>query len=198
MPRGCRVAANAVTGYTDAPAATDAPTQALLLRFECGAGTSGAAPRGAGRVFKTRSDSPVSVFAAGEIVHVTWMRQPMSCADDVADAQRASSIFDAGRSPSDVDPRAPIEVRSPILGTGPNVGARRLTWIAHRDEGPSDGEVIQAGEGIRTPDPLFTRQVLYQLSYSGIRQRLAGVVARLSRSWDHLARLDAGSVSCQR
>ena len=25
----------------------------------------------------------------------------------------------------------------------------------------------QAGEGTRTPDPLFTRQALYQLSYSG-------------------------------
>jgi hypothetical protein len=28
----------------------------------------------------------------------------------------------------------------------------------------------QAGEGSRTPDLLFTRQVLYQLSYSGIQR----------------------------
>src|SRR5665213_4460122 len=26
---------------------------------------------------------------------------------------------------------------------------------------------MRAGEGTRTPDPLFTRQALYQLSYSG-------------------------------
>jgi hypothetical protein len=29
------------------------------------------------------------------------------------------------------------------------------------------GISLRAGEGTRTPDPLFTRQALYQLSYSG-------------------------------
>jgi hypothetical protein len=29
------------------------------------------------------------------------------------------------------------------------------------------GGLTKAGEGSRTPDLLFTRQVLYQLSYSG-------------------------------
>jgi hypothetical protein len=31
------------------------------------------------------------------------------------------------------------------------------------------GNFTRAGEGSRTPDLLFTRQVLYQLSYSGMR-----------------------------
>lgn len=37
----------------------------------------------------------------------------------------------------------------------------------------------QAGEGTRTPDPLFTRQVLYQLSYSGV----AGAIVPPARRW---------------
>jgi hypothetical protein len=35
----------------------------------------------------------------------------------------------------------------------------------------------EAGEGSRTPDLLFTRQVLYQLSYSGSEARLDGAGA---------------------
>jgi hypothetical protein len=44
--------------------------------------------------------------------------------------------------------------------TRPALGARRSKERYSR-------AFAQAGEGSRTPDLLFTRQVLYQLSYSG-------------------------------
>ncbi len=37
----------------------------------------------------------------------------------------------------------------------------------------------RAGEGTRTPDPLFTRQALYQLSYSGNQADSTAGLARL-------------------
>ena len=40
-------------------------------------------------------------------------------------------------------------------------------------------EVREAGEGIRTPDPLITNQMLYQLSYAGIRIVINGLDHRL-------------------
>ncbi len=40
----------------------------------------------------------------------------------------------------------------------------------------------KAGEGTRTPDPLFTRQALYQLSYSGVDAGEGQTVTRRSRA----------------
>ena len=50
-------------------------------------------------------------------------------------------------------------------------------WSMGRDEAElalRPARRVRAGEGTRTPDLLFTRQLLYQLSYSGTRTR-AGV-----------------------
>ncbi len=35
-----------------------------------------------------------------------------------------------------------------------------------------------AGEGTRTPDPIITNDVLYQLSYTGAAGRLAGFMSK--------------------
>ena len=40
---------------------------------------------------------------------------------------------------------------------------------------------VQAGERTRTADPLFTRQALYQLSYSGKMAEFSGLCSPFSR-----------------
>jgi hypothetical protein len=64
---------------------------------------------------------------------------------------------------------------APSLARVAHDGARVAHPVAHRDisaclsliESIDLQAVSKAGEGSRTPDLLFTRQVLYQLSYSG-------------------------------
>jgi hypothetical protein len=72
----------------------------------------------------------------------------------------APSATDARRPPGgSLSPRRIAEEQSsPGHASG---GGRRLRGLG------VPAPVAQAGEGTRTPDPLFTRQALYQLSYSG-------------------------------
>jgi hypothetical protein len=45
------------------------------------------------------------------------------------------------------------------------------------------GGFAEAGDGTRTRDPLFTRQALYQLSYSGTMPECTGRSRRRWRRW---------------
>ena len=55
----------------------------------------------------------------------------------------------------------------------PHAAVSHIYASARNDESPADaGLSLRAGDRIRTDDPLFTRQALYQLSYSGVGQSL--------------------------
>jgi hypothetical protein len=73
--------------------------------------------------------------------------------------------------------RIRARVVPPSMGSG-----RRAVWA------DLQGHSSEAGEGSRTPDLLFTRQVLYQLSYSGAGPAKASPArARLqrpARAWE--------------
>src|ERR1035437_7800512 len=53
------------------------------------------------------------------------------------------------------------------VGAPPTRGCSGRRPLARGRSWQAWGRGAQAGEGSRTPDLLFTRQVLYQLSYSG-------------------------------
>ena len=51
------------------------------------------------------------------------------------------------------------------VGKNPN-GVRSENLLRYRVRRPAGKIVPGAGEGIRTPDPLITNQMLYRLSYA--------------------------------
>jgi hypothetical protein len=96
-------------------------------------------------------------------------------------AQRRSSRGGPLRSLASSPHRSWNESRSDCVAAsgGPKGGPRRaaFTWspLLRQHETPTNTKVpCEAGDRTRTGDPLFTRQALYQLSYSGEKAEFTG------------------------
>jgi hypothetical protein len=85
--------------------------------------------------------------------------------------------------------QSPLESVADVLpsGVGPSVGFMVHAAVIRLGRAIHSGKKSGAAEGTRTPDPIITNDVLYQLSYSGVSARIGPklFIRRSPRSMRH-------------